>query len=71
MITSEDGLNWKRATHYKVSDKSFTTTDGRTIDVQRYERPMIYHENGKPRVMTAGIRKMDGDTFSLFIPLKQ
>ncbi|MEM9079563.1 MAG: glycoside hydrolase family protein [Verrucomicrobiota bacterium] len=71
MITSLDGLNWVRAKHYKVSDKSFTTTDGKTIEVQRYERPTIYHENGKPLVMTAGIREKDGDTFSLFIPLKQ
>jgi hypothetical protein len=71
MITSQDGLNWERAKHYRVSDKSYTTTNGRTIEVQRYERPTIYHENGKPRVMTIGIRMLDGDTFSMFIPLKQ
>lgn len=71
MVTSTDGLTWERAQHYKVSDKSFTTTDRQTIEVHRYERPTIYHENGKPLVMTAGIFKKDGDTFSMFIPLKQ
>ena len=71
MITSKDGLDWKRAKHYKVSDKSYTTTSGDTINVHRYERPTIYHENGKPLVMTAGIRLLDGDTHSMFIPLKQ
>ena len=71
MITSEDGLKWERAKHYKVSDKSYTTTDGRTVEVHRYERPTIYRENGKPLVMTAGIRTLDGDTYSMFIPLKQ
>ncbi|MBT5903426.1 MAG: hypothetical protein HOH58_15090 [Opitutaceae bacterium] len=70
MITSLDGLKWERAKHYKVSDKSYTTVDGRTVEVHRYERPTIYHENGKPLVMTAGIRTLDGDTFSMFIPLK-
>lgn len=71
MITSLDGLNWKRAKHYKVSDKSYTTTEGKTVQVHRYERPTIYHENGKPLVMTAGIKMPDGDTHSLFIPLKE
>lgn len=71
MITSEDGLNWKRAKHYKVSDKSYKTTDGRVIEVHRYERPTIFVENGKPRIMTAGIRTLDGDTYSMFIPLEQ
>lgn len=71
MITSLDGLTWERAKHYKVSDKSYTTTDGQTIKVHRYERPSIYRENGRPVVMTAGIRQLDGDTFSMFIPLKQ
>ncbi|WP_370978563.1 glycoside hydrolase family protein [Agaribacterium sp. ZY112] len=71
MITSTDGLNWERAKHYKVADKAYTTTDGRTVKVHRYERPTIFHENGKPRVMTAGIRLPNGDTHSLFIPLKQ
>lgn len=71
MITPLNGLDWKRATHYKVSDKSYTTIDGETVEVHRYERPTIFHENGKQRVMAAGIRTFDGDTFTMFIPLKQ
>ncbi len=71
MITSTDGLNWQRAKHYKVSDKSYTTTGGQVVAVHRYERPTIYRENGRPLVMTAGIRTLDGDTFSMFIPLGQ
>ncbi|MBK1876225.1 glycoside hydrolase family protein [Pelagicoccus mobilis] len=71
MITSTDGLNWERAKNYKVSDKAYTKTDGTTVKVHRYERPTIYHENGKPLVMTAGIKQLDGDTHSLFIPLQQ
>lgn len=70
MITSTDGLNWHRAKHYKVADKAYQTTDGKMVKVHRYERPTIYRENGKPIVMTAGIRMPDGDTHSLFIPLK-
>ena len=70
MITSTDGLNWERAKNYKVSDKSYQTVDGQTVKVHRYERPGIYLENGKPLVMTAGILTPEGDTYSLFIPLK-
>ena len=74
MITSTDGLNWERAKHYKVADKAYKTTDGKTVPVHRFERMGIYMENGKPLVMTAGIFIKEGgvdDTYSLFIPLKQ
>ncbi|WAJ72227.1 glycoside hydrolase family protein [Catenovulum adriaticum] len=70
MLTSTDGLNWQRAKHYKVADKEYTTTDGKTVEVHRYERMGIYLEDGKPAVMTAGIFLKNGDTHSLFIPLK-
>ncbi|MCF2950119.1 glycoside hydrolase family protein [Paraglaciecola aquimarina] len=71
MLTSTDGLNWERAKHYKVADKEYVTTTGKTVEVHRYERMGIYSENGKPLVMTAGIFLKNGDTHSLFIPLKQ
>ncbi len=70
MLTSTDGLKWEKAKHNRVSDKSFTRANGEVVEVHRYERPFIYMEDGKPIVMTAGIRLKDGDTFSLFIPLK-
>ncbi|WP_083631462.1 glycoside hydrolase family protein [Labilibacter marinus] len=74
MITSTDGLNWERAKHYKVADKEYKTTGGKTVPVHRFERMGIYIENGKPLVMTAGVLTKEGgviDTYSLFIPLKQ
>lgn len=71
MITSVDGLNWQRAKNYKVADKDYITTAGETVKVHRYERMGIYTENGKPVVMTAGIFLKNGDTHSLFIPLKE
>lgn len=70
MITSVDGLNWQRAKNYKVSDKSYTTVKGQKVKVHRFERPSIYLENGKPMVMTAGIKLPNGDTYSMFIPLE-
>ena len=73
MITSSDGLNWERAKHYKVADKTYKTTDGKIVPVHRFERMGIYLENGKPSVMTAGILTKESgviDTYSLFIPLK-
>lgn len=74
MITSTDGLNWKRAKHYKVADKAYKTINNKIVPVYRFERMGIYLENGKPLVMTAGILIKEGDaidTYSLFIPLNQ
>ncbi|MGS2722622.1 glycoside hydrolase family protein [Porticoccus sp. GXU_MW_L64] len=69
LITSEDGLSWENARHYKVIGKSHRHKDG-VRTVSRFERPFIYVENGEPKVMTAAVREKSGDTYSLFIPLK-
>ncbi len=69
LITSEDGLDWGRAKHYRVSDKAYSDAEGNRIVVNRFERPFMYMEDGKPKVLTIAIRQMRGDTFSMFIPL--
>ena len=71
LITSEDGLNWKKAKYYKVIEKSITMKDGTEIDASRLERPFIFVEDGEPKVMTVAIRESSGKTYSIFIPLKK
>ncbi|MBR8534020.1 glycoside hydrolase family protein [Carboxylicivirga sediminis] len=71
LITSEDGLNWQKAKHYKVSDLEYQHKDGRTIKVARMERPFVYLENDKPKVLSVSIKLDNGESYSLFIPLKQ
>lgn len=70
MITSLDGINWKRAKHYKVLDKAIKKANGREIKVGRLERPFIYVENGVAKVLTVAALEKNGNSYSIFIPLE-
>ncbi|WP_282036359.1 glycoside hydrolase family protein [Saccharicrinis aurantiacus] len=69
MITSEDGLSWEKAKHYKVLDKAIQKADGTEILAGRLERPFIYMEDGKAKVLTVAVLEKNGNSYSLFIPL--
>jgi hypothetical protein len=64
-ITSKDGLNWERATHYKFLEKKIYKTDGTELKAARLERPYIYVEDGVPTVLTPAIREQSGQIASL------
>ncbi|SNR32027.1 hypothetical protein SAMN06265371_101217 [Lutibacter agarilyticus] len=70
MITSVDGVNWKKAKHYKVLDKAIKKADGTEILAGRLERPFIFVEDGVATVLTVAVLEKDGNSYSLFIPLK-
>lgn len=70
MITSTDGINWEKAKHYKVLDKAIKKSDGTEVSVHRLERPYVYVENGEALVLTVAALDMDGNAYSLCIPLK-
>ena len=69
LITSEDGLSWKKAKNYKVIGKSINVK-GEWKKVWRLERPYVYVEDGIPKVFTTAIREHGGKTYSLCVPLK-
>jgi hypothetical protein len=71
LITSTDGLNWERAKHYKVLEKTLYKTDGSKVVAQRLERPFIYVEDGEYKAMTMAIREKSGHSYSLTIPLEE
>ncbi|MCG8578475.1 MAG: glycoside hydrolase family protein [Bacteroidales bacterium] len=71
MITSEDGLQWRKAKHYKVCNLEYKHKNGSTVKVARMERPFVYLENDKPKVLSVSIKLDNGESYSLFIPLKQ
>ncbi|QOD62460.1 alpha-L-fucosidase [Polaribacter haliotis] len=44
--------------------------DGSELIADRLERPFIYHENGKPKVLSLTVKKGD-ESYSIFIPIKE
>ncbi len=70
LITSLDGLNWKKARHYKIMDLAYKNAAGETVEVARMERPFLYLEDGKPTVLTVSIKLESGESYSMFIPLR-
>ena len=58
MITSKDGINWSKASHYHVGPKSFKMTDGKTFKGQRMERPSVFcNSQGQPTVFISSYKK--------------
>ncbi len=69
LITSEDGLNWKKARHHKIMELAYKDEKGKMIKVQRMERPFVFLENDIPKVLTVSIQQANGESYSMFIPL--
>lgn len=71
MITSADGLTWKKAKQNLFSPKSFTAKAGKPFKAQRMERPSVYtNDQGIPQVFISSYRK-GNDTGIFTIPMKQ
>lgn len=70
MVTSKDGVNWKKSNEYVLMQKKIKMKDGSTLIPDRLERPFIYQENGKPKVLSLAVKKGDA-SYSVFIPIKE
>lgn len=70
LITSTDGIHWEKAQHYVVCKKEIPLTDGTIMKVDRMERPFLYLENGKPTMLSFGVKK-GNNAFIVFFNLKQ
>lgn len=70
LITSEDGINWQKAKHYKVCKKEVPLKDGTVMKVDRMERPFVYVENGVPTLLCFGVKK-GNDAFIVFFKLTE
>lgn len=57
MITSKDGINWKKACQYKIlSNKKIPFDDGSILKFPRLERPfMLTDENGTPEALYVSV----------------
>lgn len=69
LITSENGIEWQKATHYEVCKKQIPLKDGSVMKVDRMERPYMFLENGKPAMLSFGVKK-GNDSFIVFFRLK-
>lgn len=70
MVTSTDGINWEKALNYELMPKKVKQEDGNLLIPGRLERPFIYHENGKPKVLGLAV-KQGNESFSIFIPIEE
>ena len=69
LITSKDGINWKKAKHHVLMEKKIRLQNGTTIEPDRMERPYIFTENGKPITLILGVKK-GGSSYNVHIPFR-
>ena len=70
MVSSPDGINWKKATEYALIPKKLQMTDGTNLVVDRLERPFVYTENDEPQVLSMAVKRGD-DSYIVFIQVKE
>ena len=69
LMTSGDGLNWKKAKNYTITNKKVLLTDDTFLSPDRMERPFVYVENDQPVVLCLAVKK-GNDSYTIFIPLQ-
>jgi len=68
LITSEDGIRWQRAVHYKVTGKDIKLSDGSFLEAKRLERPSVFYDNGEPRMLCVAANQHN-DSRCVLVPL--
>lgn len=70
LVTSSDGIEWKRSDEYIVMTKELKHSDGSVIKPSRLERPFVFVENGKPKTLSLAVK--DGDnSYNVHLPIKE
>lgn len=70
MVSSKDGIEWKKATEYALLPKKIKQTDGSYLIPNRMERPFIFTEDGEPTVLSMAVKKGD-DSYTVFVPVRK
>ena len=68
MVTSLDGIIWRKAADYWMMPKKVLMEDGSYYVADRLERPFVYYENGKPVVLSLAARRGD-ESINIQIPI--
>ncbi len=70
MVSSADGIIWKKATEYVLMPKVIPMEDGSVFKPDRLERPFVYLEKDEPKVLCLAAKKGD-NSYCVFIPVKE
>ena len=70
MVTSENGIDWKKSNEFVLMPKSIPMADGTTFKPDRLERPFIFYEDGKPKVLSMAVKNGD-ESYAVFIPIRE
>lgn len=70
MVSSPDGINWKKATEYVLTPKKLAMDDGSYLIPDRLERPFVYVENNEPQTLIMAVKK-GNDAYIVCVPVKQ
>lgn len=69
LITSEDGIQWKKARYFDVCKKEIPLKDGSIMKVDRMERPAVYVVDGEVKVLSFAVKK-GNESFIVFFNIK-
>jgi len=69
LVTSPDGINWTKASDYKLYHKEIPMADGHIIKPDRMERPFIFIEDGIPKTLCMSVKK-GNESYTIFVPIK-
>lgn len=67
LITSEDGLNWKKAKNYYVCKKEIPLKNGSVMQVDNMERPYVYIEGDEVKMISFAVKR-GNDSFIVLFP---
>ncbi|WP_346238460.1 glycoside hydrolase family protein [Niabella insulamsoli] len=70
LVSSPDGMHWSKAKDYRLMPKELKMTSGEVRKYDRMERPFVFVEEGKPKVLSLALKKGD-DSFIVFIPIEK
>ena len=71
LFESSNGTDWKLAKNPLVSKSVLHWEDGSVQQVQLLDRPQLYIEKGKPKVLLCAVKVSENETFNVAIPLKE
>lgn len=69
LMTSDDGLHWKKAIDYHITNKKILREDGTLLTPGRLERPFVFTENNQPKTLCLAVKK-GNDSYTIFLPLQ-
>ena len=71
LFESSNGTDWKLAKKPLVSKSKLNWEDGSVQQVQLLDRPQLYIEKGKPKVLLCAVKVSEDETFNVTIPLSE